>query len=304
MHAAPHGDWLADRFGERGCFRPASPGWVARRPRGGRSRRLLDARVLLGAASAAGSSVNSASGRAVMHWFAVEERGLALGLRQASLCRWAAHGCSDPASDRQRRSRSRRCLPGAGRDLHRRCGGRGDRAPRPSREAAKMVEAVPWTMRDRRFWVLSGGERASTHGAGCATPASSCSSCTTRAGLSNGEGLPLVLAVAQVLAVGLRVAAGRWSDRVRAPRPAAQARRARDLRIGRGVCRALWSSPCGAAFRRSSWAPALSMTWNGLSFTAAAELAGSARSGAALGFQQTTLSSSACWRRRLRTLRG
>jgi MFS family permease len=34
----------------------------------------------------------------------------------------------------------------------------------------------------------------------------------------------------------------------------------------------------------------LSMAWNGLSFTAAAELAGTARSGAAIGFQQTVLS--------------
>jgi MFS family permease len=34
----------------------------------------------------------------------------------------------------------------------------------------------------------------------------------------------------------------------------------------------------------------LSSSWNGLSFTAAAELAGRARSGAALGFQQTALS--------------
>lgn len=32
------------------------------------------------------------------------------------------------------------------------------------------------------------------------------------------------------------------------------------------------------------------MAWNGLSLTAAAELAGRARSGAAIGFQQTTLS--------------
>ena len=37
-------------------------------------------------------------------------------------------------------------------------------------------------------------------------------------------------------------------------------------------------------------AGALSMAWNGLSFTAAAELAGRARSGAAIGFQQTVLS--------------
>jgi hypothetical protein len=33
----------------------------------------------------------------------------------------------------------------------------------------------------------------------------------------------------------------------------------------------------------------LGFSWNGLSFTAAAERAGAARSGAALGFQQTTL---------------
>jgi MFS family permease len=34
----------------------------------------------------------------------------------------------------------------------------------------------------------------------------------------------------------------------------------------------------------------LSMAWNGLSFAAAAELAGAHRSGAAIGFQQTVLS--------------
>ena len=37
-------------------------------------------------------------------------------------------------------------------------------------------------------------------------------------------------------------------------------------------------------------AGAISMAWNGLSVTAAAELAGPRRSGAAIGFQQTTLS--------------
>ena len=36
-------------------------------------------------------------------------------------------------------------------------------------------------------------------------------------------------------------------------------------------------------------AGAVSMAWNGLSLTVAAELAGRARSGAAIGFQQTTL---------------
>jgi MFS family permease len=36
-------------------------------------------------------------------------------------------------------------------------------------------------------------------------------------------------------------------------------------------------------------AGSLSQSWNGLSFTATAEIAGRARSGAALGFQQTSL---------------
>ena len=41
--------------------------------------------VLLALAGAAGSSVNSASGRAVMAWFPAEQRGLALGIRQAAI---------------------------------------------------------------------------------------------------------------------------------------------------------------------------------------------------------------------------
>ena len=99
-----------------------------------------------------------------------------------------------------------------------------------------------------------------------------------------------MLAVAQVLAVGLRVAAGRWSDRGSG---------ARIQPLGSSASR---SSMVVVLLVLLSWrrsrccmpalvvATALSMTWNGLSFTAAAELAGSARSGAAIGFQQTTLS--------------
>jgi sugar phosphate permease len=41
--------------------------------------------VLLALAGGAGASVNSASGRAVMHWFAASERGLALGVRQTAV---------------------------------------------------------------------------------------------------------------------------------------------------------------------------------------------------------------------------
>src|SRR5262249_55247036 len=41
--------------------------------------------LLLAAAGASGASVQSASGRAVTHWFAPTERGLALGIRQTAI---------------------------------------------------------------------------------------------------------------------------------------------------------------------------------------------------------------------------
>jgi MFS family permease len=107
-------------------------------------------------------------------------------------------------------------------------------------------------------------------------------------GLSNGEA-GAVLAAAQVLAIGLRIAAGRWSDRARA--------RVRPLRLvglaifaGIVLAALLVHAPLGVLVPALILATSLSMTWNGLSYTAAAELAGSARSGAAIGFQQTALS--------------
>jgi hypothetical protein len=48
-------------------------------------------------------------------------------------------------------------------------------------------------------------------------------------------------------------------------------------------------APIGLLVAALVIAATLSMSWNGLAFTAAAELAGHARSGAALGFQQTIL---------------
>ena len=65
-----------------------------------------------------------------------------------------------------------------------------------------------------------------------------------------------------------------------------------------GVFTALATAAVAALTGASLWilvpafvvAGGLSMSWNGLSFTAAAELAGGRRSGAAIGFQQSVLS--------------
>jgi MFS family permease len=97
-----------------------------------------------------------------------------------------------------------------------------------------------------------------------------------------------VLAAIHVTAVALRIAAGRWSDLV-----GSRVGPLRQIGVATGLALAAATALLGAA--PALLAPAfvaagaLSMAWNGLSFAAAAELAGRARSGAALGFQQTVL---------------
>jgi hypothetical protein len=56
------------------------------------------------------------------------------------------------------------------------------------------------------------------------------------------------------------------------------------------VSAVLTSAPLALFLPAFVAAGALSQSWNGLSFTATAELAGRSRAGAALGFQQTALS--------------
>jgi hypothetical protein len=91
-----------------------------------------------------------------------------------------------------------------------------------------------------------------------------------------------------VLAALLRLAVGRWSDVVRA-----RVRPLRQIGVAVTVTLAAVAVLSGA----TPWllvpalvlATGMSMAWNGLSYTVAAELGGR-RSGAAIGFQQTVLS--------------
>ena len=75
------------------------------------------------------------------------------------------------------------------------------------------MEAVPWTLSDRRLWLLSGGSGLYLM-AQIAMAGFLVLFLHDARGLSNGEAAA-VLAVAQVFAIGLRIAAGRWSDRAR-----------------------------------------------------------------------------------------
>src|SRR5439155_18514821 len=97
-----------------------------------------------------------------------------------------------------------------------------------------------------------------------------------------------VLAVVQFLGIGARIAAGRWSDVLRS-RIVPMRRIALATAVLVAITAALVTAPVPLLLPALVLAGVLSMSWNGLAFTAAAELAGHARSGAAIGLQQTIL---------------
>jgi len=272
---------LADRLGERlvlvlgltGCAAVLvavafAPGFAA----------LV---TLLAAAGAAGASVNSASGRAVMQWFAADERGLALGIRQTAI---PLGGVTTAV-----------VLPHLGLETAflflaaLTLGGAvaGGALIRERVVEGVEPEAVPWTLRDGRLWWLS-------FGTGLYLVAQIAITGFVVLFLHDDRGLSdvaagVVLAGVQVLAVATRIGAGRWSD-------ALGTLIVPLLRIGLAsfatvalVALAV-SAPLLVLVPAFVLAGGLAMAWNGLSLTAAAELAGEARSGAAIGFQQTALS--------------
>jgi MFS family permease len=106
-------------------------------------------------------------------------------------------------------------------------------------------------------------------------------------GFSTGEAAA-VFAVGQALAAALRIGVGRWSDVLGS--------RVRPLRLigvvvagTVGAVAVLAGAPTWLLVPALVVATGMSMAWNGLSYTIAAELGGR-RSGAAIGFQQTVLS--------------
>jgi MFS family permease len=242
--------------------------------------------VLLALAGAAGSSVNSASGRAVMQWFGPSERGLALGIRQSAVPaggligalvvpRLADEGGSEPAL----LFLGGLCAVGAlvGAFVLRR-GSAGDELD---------ASSIRRTLADGRLWRLCLGSGIYLY-AQLALIGFAVLFLHDEHDLSTARAA-LVVAVAQVLAVGLRIAVGHWSDVVGS--------RLGPLRlIGLAVAgslvvtAALAGGPVPLLVIAVALAGGLSMAWNGLSFAAAAELAGLRRSGAAIGFQQTVLS--------------
>ncbi len=235
-------------------------------------------------AGALGASVNAASGRAITSWFPASELGLALGIRQTAIpIGGAVAAATLPVLASTGGTRlaffflAGSCLVGA-------------------LVAAVFVRAgagaepelgdVSAPLRSSWMWLLGTGTGLYLV-AQIAIIGFVVLFLHEHRGVSK-EAAGAVLAVIYVLAVAARIGSGRISDRL--------GTRLGPLRtIGVGVAvftaavAAATDAPLPILVPLFVVAGVLSMSWNGLSYAAAAEAAGTARTGAALGFQQTLL---------------
>lgn len=240
--------------------------------------------IALFAAGTLGGVTSVASGRAVMSWFAAEQRGTALGLRQTAVPLGGALGALALPAIVASGGVENGLLALAGS-----CGVAALACGIWLRDRARKDEPGDphaYPTRDRRIWILGLG--------GCLLIFSQISVVSFVVIFLNEErgftpaGAGLVLAAIQLLGAGSRVGAGRWSDKL--------GRRIYPLRslalaiFGSWVVVFLmFDGPAGVFIALLIVAGALAVSWNGLSFTAAAEFAGTRRSGTAIGLQQTIL---------------
>jgi sugar phosphate permease len=279
---------LTDRIGERPVMASGLAGCAGALVGAALSTSYAALLVALLVAGMFGSSATGASGRAVMGWFARGERGFALGIRQMALPLGGAVASLSLPSLIDARGLDAAFVALAGlsltaaiasvalmRDPPPAPGGRGGRA------------AAPPPTRDLRIWRLGAGgallvcAQASmlgfvvlflhdARGVGAATAAAA-------------------LGALQIVGALVRIVAGRRSDREGlriAPMRRIAARNAALL----AIVGALATAPGVLLYPLLAVAAISTMSWNGLAFTAAAEISGHARAGTAMSMQNTLIS--------------
>jgi sugar phosphate permease len=275
---------LADRVGERVVLAAGLAGCGAGLLVAAFAPSFTVLVVALTLGGAAGASVNAASGRAVMSWFRREERGFALGIRQTALpVGGLLAAVLLPPIEAAGGVRAGLIALAAGCLAAAAAGATGLReAPHEEGELTDIGHPV----RDPRMWQLSIGS-ALVLAAQISILSFLILFLHSERGLSTAAAAG-VFAVIQAFGAAARIVVGRWSDEIRA-RIAPLRKLALGLTATLAAAAALLSAPLPVLIPVFVVAGALSLSWNGLSFTAAAELAGRRRAGAALGFQQTAL---------------
>lgn len=280
---------LADRIGERAVIGIGLTGAAAALALASRAGSAEALGACLVAAGAFGSSANAASGRAVVAWFHVSQRGMALGLRHMSTPLGGGVAAISLPHVAQRGGVSAALLALSGAlAVGALAAAIGLRRPEPARGADRADEPQPTRgpLRDPAIWRLSMGT------AGVVLAQLSVLSFLAlylheERGWSVGAAA-LALGAVQIGGAAARVVAGIWSDRV-----GSRIRPLRTLAFSGGLTLALAAALLGApdavAVPALITAGVLTMAGNGVSFAAAAEMAGEGRVGTALGLQNTIL---------------
>ncbi|MFC4948497.1 MFS transporter [Pseudonocardia sp. GCM10023141] len=277
----------ADRFGERGVMAAGLVGAAIALGATALVRDPVAAGALLLVAGASGASVNAASGRAVLTWFPAERRGMAMAVRQTSVPVGAAIAAavlpsvaSGPGG-----------IPAVFTVLAAVCAVAAvavtiwiREPPGHPAAARKPSTGARTVMADRRLL------RLSLAGLLLVVPQFLGSVFLVEV-LHEGSGMPLalaggLLALTQVLGALGRLGNGLWSDRA--------ASRLGPLRIiaiaiaaGWALAAALQHAPAPLLAAVLIPAAALAISWNGLVFTAAGELAPPGRAATAMAVSNT-----------------
>jgi len=231
-----------------------------------------------------GSSAIAASGRAVFGWFSRDERGLALGLRQTAVPAGAATAsfALPPLAAAAGLDAALYALAGAmlvaalASAIWLREG--------PRRQSA--APPAPDAMRDPRIWRLSAASSLMIIGQIGVTSLLVLYLYGER-GWSASEAA-LALGAVQIGAALARAAAGRWSD-LRDERIDPFRRLAATAGGLLLAAAALTPAPAALAVPVLMAGGVAAMSWNGLSFTAAAEISGRRQAGTAMGIQNTAM---------------
>jgi sugar phosphate permease len=278
---------LTDRIGERPVMAAGLAGCAAALLGAAASTTYPTLLLALFTAGMFGSSATGASGRAVMGWFARGERGFALGIRQMALPMGGALASLTLPSlvdarglDAAFVALSGLCATAAVASvvLMR------DPPPVPS---ARPALPAPAPTRDARIWRLGAGGALLV----CAQSsmlgfivlflhdARDVSAATAAAALG----------ALQIVGALVRIVAGRRSDREGLRIAPMRRIAARNTALLAAVG-ALATAPGALLYPILAVAAVSTMSWNGLAFTAAAEISGRARAGTAMSMQNTLIS--------------
>jgi sugar phosphate permease len=275
---------IADRVAERWVIATGLTGAGALLAVASTTEGFATVTATLVGVGALGASVNAASGRAIMAWFPSTELGLALGIRQTAIPIGGALGAavlpslgSAGGSHAAFLFLGAACLAGA---IVAAVFVRGGTA------GEEELGDVSQPLRDPFMWLLGTGTGLYLV-AQIGVIAFVVLFLHEHRDMSK-EAAGAVLATIYVLAVAARIASGTISDRL-----GSRLVPLRTIGIALAVFTACTAAavdaPLALLIPLFVVAGVLSMSWNGLAYAAAAEAAGSARTGAALGFQQTLL---------------